>query len=425
MDRSILKEIRKIPVIDVHEHLICDELRIKRFSDYLSLVFSNYIYGNAVSAGMAWEDCEYIMGSSNDLGKKYRLFETVMSQIRLTSVFQCIERAFRDIYGCEVCDKNYEKVNEIFLKHNRPGETYHLIKEKTPIRGIINDVYDVSMQNTELWVDERYMRPAIRCDKYILFDQNWDLIERENNGRLDSLKKLMDIQDEYIRRAMSDYHGSALKLAVAYDRSLAFENVNSAEAEAAFSCILSQRLRDEPLSGEHVCKVQDYIVHQIMEYAQEFAVPVQIHTGFQDRNINDPRRSNPEHLIPLFIQYPKVRFVLFHTGYPHGRRAAVLAKMFSNVFVDFSWVHILSGHYAKNMLHEYIELVPINKIAVFGGDFFHREGLYGHLQMMQENLAAVMDKLVEDGTINRDDAVSVCAKLLYHNPVNLYKYNPI
>ena len=48
MNNSILENIQSMPVIDVHEHLICDNLRIQKYPDYISLLFSNYVYGNAV-----------------------------------------------------------------------------------------------------------------------------------------------------------------------------------------------------------------------------------------------------------------------------------------------------------------------------------------------------------------------------------------
>ena len=76
-------------------------------------------------------------------------------------------------------------------------------------------------------------------------------------------------------------------------------------------------------------------------------------------------------------------------------------KCFPNVFVDFSWVHVLSESYARTMLREYIELIPCNKFSVFGGDFFHREGFYGHLQIALENLAEVMSDLLKDQCIKR------------------------
>ena len=98
-----------------------------------------------------------------------------------------------------------------------------------------------------------------------------------------------------------------------------------------------------------------------------------------------------------------------------------MAKMFPNVFVDFSWVHVLSESYARTMLREYIELIPCNKFSVFGGDFFHREGFYGHLQIALENLAEVMSDLLKDNVLNEKEMNFICNRLLYYNAKDLYR----
>lgn len=421
MNNSILENIQSMPVIDVHEHLICDNLRIQKYPDYISLLFSNYVYGNAVSAGMTWGEYEYILNPNGDLEKKYTLFKRILPYIRFTSVYRCINRAFRDLYDISLDETDFEKNNTVYIKNNVQGATCRLIEKDTKVKWIINDVYDISMQNTVYQMDNKYMIPTVRCDKYILFDQNWDLIEKEWNCSINSLNTMASLLEKYIRQVITEYHGVALKLAVAYDRSLQFENIAFSEAESAFENILKSRLKGEGISLNDVGKVQDYLVHQIMELAESLDVPIQIHTGFQDRNQNDPRRSDPRHLIPLFIQHPKVKFVLFHTGFPDGRHAGVLAKMFPNVFVDFSWVHVLSESYAQTMLREYIELIPCNKFSVFGGDFFHREGFYGHLQIALENLAEVMRDLLKDNVLNEKEMDFICKRLLFYNPKELYK----
>jgi len=48
--------------------------------------------------------------------------------------------------------------------------------------------------------------------------------------------------------------------------------------------------------------------------------------------------ANPLHLNNLFESYPQISFNLFHTGYPFGREAGVLAKCFQM----YMW--IFHGH---------------------------------------------------------------------------------
>ena len=415
-----LQEIKKMPTIDVHEHLINDPLRKKRFTDYLALVFSNYTYVNAISAGMPVSDYEYLIRPGGDLEKKYHQFAQFAPYIQATTAFRCIDRAFHCLYGISILSPDFEEVNRRFCFHNQPGETYRVIAKNTSIETVINDVYDTSMQNTDYTVDSRYMRPSIRCDKYILFDRYWDALEEEHNCTFSSLDALCTVFGGFVDRMVREFHAVSLKIAVAYDRSLTFHPCPQDDAQRAFDRVLSAKSKKAPWPEDDVKLVQDYMAHQLIRHATNHGIPVQIHPAFQDRNDNIPARGDPDQLVPLFSLYPDTRFVLFHTAYPKGRMAGVLAKMFPNVFLDFSWVHILSSFYARAMLLEYIEVVPTNKIALFGGDFFHIEGAYGHLLFAQENLAAVASSLVESHTFSEQQMLSLCQLLLYQNPKTLY-----
>ena len=73
-------------------------------------------------------------------------------------------------------------------------------------------------------------------------------------------------------------------------------------------------------------------------------------------------------------------------------------------------------------LDEYIDLIPLNKIIGFGGDYSSRcvEKTYGHLKMARENIAEVLARRVDGGLMGLDDAVEICRLWLYENPKQLY-----
>ena len=62
----------------------------------------------------------------------------------------------------------------------------------------------------------------------------------------------------------------------------------------------------------------------------------------------------------------------------------MLAKCFANVFIDFSWMHIVSPEVCRRALNEYLETIPFNKILGFGGDFIYAELTYAHAKMAQK-----------------------------------------
>ena len=61
-------------------------------------------------------------------------------------------------------------------------------------------------------------------------------------------------------------------------------------------------------------------------------MPVQIHTGFGDADL-DLREANPLHLRPLLEsgRYANVPFVLLHASYPYVRELGYLAAIYANV----------------------------------------------------------------------------------------------
>jgi predicted TIM-barrel fold metal-dependent hydrolase len=87
------------------------------------------------------------------------------------------------------------------------------------------------------------------------------------------------------------------------------------------------RLATKPLN--------DYLLLRALEIAERQTMPVQIHTGFGDADL-DLREANPLHLRPLLEsgQYANVPFVLLHASYPYVRELGYLAAIYANVYAD-------------------------------------------------------------------------------------------
>ena len=74
------------------------------------------------------------------------------------------------------------------------------------------------------------------------------------------------------------------------------------------------------------------------------------------------------------------------------------------------------------MLDEIIDLVPVNKVIAFGGDYrVCVQKVYGHLVMARQVVAAALARRVAAGDFDRAEAVRI-AKLWFHdNPTRIYK----
>lgn len=415
---EIKEYIEQLEIIDVHEHLIKDELRIQKYQDYMSLVFSNYVNTNAISAGISQEEIAVIQGNC-DIAEKNHIYRKACENIQNTTSYRCMDMAFRHFYGMGVLDSDFRELNDRYCAANKSGFTYQTLKQMK-VKWAVNDVFDISMQNTDYEMDKRIFKNSARCDKYIMIHEYLSEVEKEHCVKIESLEELCSVIKKYICMQKNVYHAAALKIAVAYYRSLYFEPVKKEIAEKIFQKIISLRKKGQKVSLDEACPLCDYIVHYIIAAADGMHLPIQIHTGLQDRNVNYLHHSHPLLLNNLFERYPDVTFILFHTGYPYGREAGILAKMFPNVYVDFSWVHAISSIFAIELMKEYFEVIPANKFCGFGGDFCNVEGAFGHLQLAKENLSLAIADLVERGWYSAFYGMHLAKQILYDNPKQIY-----
>jgi len=138
-------------------------------------------------------------------------------------------------------------------------------------------------------------------------------------------------------------------------------------------------------------------------------------------NWNNFYANHPRNMIPVLLKHRNTKFDIYHAGIPWPRDLGVLAKDFPNAHLNLCWCHIISPRMTQSFLDEWIDLVPINKIMGFGGDYGKPvEKVYGHLQMAKENIARVLAGRIDDGLMSEGEAVGVAKRLLYDNPKELY-----
>jgi predicted TIM-barrel fold metal-dependent hydrolase len=216
-----------------------------------------------------------------------------------------------------------------------------------------------------------------------------------------------------------------VKTTIAYQRPLLFRKVNREEAERDFERVaknlVPSRSRDPfaELTRERAPDLQDFLFHRIIQLAREHSLPMQIHTGIQAGQIVIAN-SNPMPLTNLFFYYPDRVFDLFHSGYPYMREALSLAKMFSNVYIDMCWTHIIAPSASRSILHEYLDTIPSNKVFGFGGDCRYAEQSYGHSVIARDNIIRVLEQKVADGDFSETQAVEIGRRVMHDNAAEIF-----
>jgi len=209
-----------------------------------------------------------------------------------------------------------------------------------------------------------------------------------------------------------------LKVAMAYDRSLRIEEASPEEAASAAGKDPRERSADEQKWAE------DYVYRRFFGKAGGWSIPVEIHTGFGWTIHGRPLRlseADPENLLPILEdpEYRTTQFILFHGGYPFISTMGFIAGTFSNVHLDFTCLSPESWTMLKRALHEWIDIVPMDRI-VTGSDGSY-EWLYFAAKYNRECLAEVLAEKVLKEHMHLDLAFEVGRRILRENARRLFR----
>ncbi len=72
-------------------------------------------------------------------------------------------------------------------------------------------------------------------------------------------------------------------------------------------------------------------------------------------------------------------------------------------------------------LAEWIDLVPVNKISAFGGDYLFVDGVCGHQYLARVNVSRALARKVEEFVIDVERAKEIARLLFYENPLKIFK----
>ncbi|KAK2401154.1 type-1 glutamine synthetase [Trifolium repens] len=213
-----------------------------------------------------------------------------------------------------------------------------------------------------------------------------------------------------------------LKSIAAYRSGLEINtNVTKIEAEEGLTQVLHA---GKPIRIENKNLI-DYIFLQSLEVAQSYDLPMQIHTGFGDKDL-DMRLSNPLHLRSVFEdkRYSNNRIVLLHASYPFSKEASYLASVYPQVYLDFGLaIPKLSVHGMISSLKELLELAPINKVMFSTDGYAFPETFYLGAKKSREVIFSVLRDSCIEGDLSIPEAVEAAKDILARNAIHFYKIN--
>ncbi|KAJ4869846.1 glutamate-ammonia ligase [Raphanus sativus] len=167
----------------------------------------------------------------------------------------------------------------------------------------------------------------------------------------------------------------------------------------------------------------DYIITRSLEVAEGCDLPLQIHTGFGDKDL-DLRLSNPLHLRTLLEdkRFAKCRVVLLHASYPFSKEASYLSSVYPQVYLDFGLaVPKLSVHGMVSSVKELLDLAPTKKVMFSTDGYAFPETYYLGAKKAREVIFLVLRDACVSGDLSLMEAIDAAKDILSRNAIAFYK----
>ncbi|MFN8239572.1 MAG: amidohydrolase family protein [Bacteroidales bacterium] len=413
-EKRIRDYVDTIQCFDTHEHLFNPEaLKRTAFQDFSLLLHQN-CWDDLVSAGMPNQYFNAIYNSGIPVAEKWKLVKPYWEKTFNTTSIRVFRIAANDLYGIPVINDSTILLLSSRIKDAYQGNWFNtVLREKCRFKFVVQE-------SDFLGADCPYVHYT---DKFT----DWMTIK--SKFRLDSLAAAqvepIFTLDDFVKSLRIAFEEAekmgmvAVKVNTAYYRTLKFDNPTADAAKKVFRGIVSGN-EDFRMTDSEAKPLQDYMLRQLLALAKEHKIPVAFHTGLQAGGGNYLYNSDPEKLTNLFIDYPDIKFVLYHGSYPFGGNLAALAKNFQNVYIDMNWTYSIAPSYSARYLSEWLEAVPVSKIMAFGGDQRAVENTYGELQLAREVIADVVIEKVRSGEYTEDEAKTVARLIMLENGQNFY-----
>ncbi|MFA4029445.1 MAG: hypothetical protein GDYSWBUE_000443 [Candidatus Fervidibacterota bacterium] len=402
---QLMERMEELEIIDAHEHLPPESERLKLKVD-VCFLFSHYTRNDLISAGMTSTEYERMLNPEIPLDERFNILERFLPFIRFGSYARPVFIALRDIYGySEINRQNYREISEKMAEVNKPGIYSKILVEKCKAKFALT-------QAGRTDYTEPFLIPILPLD-FVALVRSREEVERRGA----SLNMTINTLDDYLawmKQRLETWKQNERVVGLKTSALPRKEPPPTRQrAEEAFKAIMNGNASEEDRNDLNL-----FLTEETFKLCAELDLVIAVHSGVW----GDFRRLDPRLMIPQFSRHPETKFDLYHMGMPWVRDAAFIGKNFPNVYLNLCWSHIVSPMMVRTSLPEYIDIVPVNKIIAFGGDYSAPalEKVWGHLVMARENIAHALAQLIDDGRLDLNEALWLVRLWFYENPARLY-----
>jgi len=411
-------QINQIELVDTHEHLIDESVRLNCEKPFIqcddwTTILGLYTKFDFVSSGMTQKEIELISSQEIIPLEKWKIIQPYWNRIKHTGYGQVIQHTINDLYGIsELHEKSISELQEKYINYRKKGFYKETLK-RANIKCCIVNPPGRPFNETEfpnLLYQDIDATGMINMD----FEKLNEKIIHQIKGLNDWLEIINWWFDKYAENA------AGVKIGIAYFRRLDFNKTNIEFANPIFS----RKVEGKKLSVSEGKTLQDFLFWYIIDLATKNKLPVKFHTGHQAMNnfMNlENIMFNPSDCANLCRLSPDTKFIFFHISYPYYEPMISLTKHYSNAIIDMCWSWTCNPIASIDFLKKYIVTSPINKIMVFGGDDLYIENLIGHAKIARKGISKALSELVDDKWITENDVYEIADTIMWKNAKEIYE----
>lgn len=393
---ELLEYSKTLNIIDAHEHFISEGEHIKRylsFYDYLAA----YVKGDLASSGMNYGLLDYPKNEEEAI-KLFRKIKPFWQYVKYNSYARPVLLSLKKFHDCDdLTEENIIKIGSELNERNKPGH-FDEIFNAAKIELILNQ----STTGEKAFEDSRFCYGIPDEDDCSVKLRNFFNISP--NGTYDDYINIIDKQ-----MAEEINNGAILQKFFVdvfihpFDKKAALTDFEDFRNNSKMPCSAA---------------LSSAIAHEKLNLCSKYGIVAAIHTGVW----GDITRLSPSIMFPVVNAHWNTAFDIYHMGIPYVRECAFLGKNFAHVHLNLCWSHCVSEQMTRNMINEWLDLVPVNKIIGFGGDVNTLpEQVWGQLNHALENLSSAFAYRIKIGRMDLNYAKYVMKLWLYDNPKRIYK----
>lgn len=401
--QDLYEEIAGLAIIDAHEHLPPEQDYIGFNYSGLNLFAGGYIWHDLESAGLSPEfKATMREGGDRPVADWWPNIRPYWQQVKYGSYARALRITVRDIFGLpDVNDNTIAALAEAVKADNRPGLYRRIMQERCGIRTAITCVDQPSFPDDPVLAGITQLEKSTGSPVEIA-----EALAKRTGRTVRTLNDAVEAGQSLLRSELAQ-GAMGFKITVA-----AHDTPDPRVAEAEW-----EKAMLNPSTATYSSAVRNLLFDRFLDVAAETDAPVAVHSGYW----GDFRRLDPKHMFSFAMRRRDVRFDLFHLGMPMIRDAILIGKTLPNVTLNLTWCPIISQEQTMRALDEIIDLVPLNKVIAFGGDYrVAVQKVYGHLVLAREAVAATLAKQVEADRLDRPEALRIAKMWFCDNPVRIY-----